>query len=352
MADGIVSGSADPVVPSSPSFLTPGGTPSVRFDTLANPGEVVHPFANVTLVDPGTGAVETLTANVELFGATTGGPSGFSGPGFTAEGTSQFGTIYVATGTVAEINADLAAATFFDTIRQPGPSSPFLDTIALSDVGSVAGTSASTGTIYGGVTERTVEVAPPCFASGTLIRTEAGDVAVEDLRVGERVCTAAGGLRPVRWLGHRRVDCRRHPEPTKVQPVRVRAHAFGAGLPARDLVLSPEHALLLDGHLVPVHVLVDGISVVQEAWERVTYHHVELDRHDVLLAEGMATESYLDTGNRASFANGALVSLSADFDRGSEPAEACAPFALTGLVVETQRAKLQANALGQHWAAA
>ncbi len=348
MADGIVSGSADPVVPSSPSFVAPDGTPSTFFQTQANPGQVVNPFANVTLVDPGTGAVETLTANVELFGATTGGPSGFSGPGFTAEGTSQLGTIYVATGTVAEINADMAAATYFDTIRQTGDSEPFLELINLSDVGSVAGTSSSAVTLLGGVVEQTVPVAAPCFASGTLIRTEAGDVAVEDLRVGDSVCMASGGLRPVRWLGHRRVDCRRHPAPEKVRPVRVRAHAFGGGLPVRDLVLSPEHALLLDGHLVPVHVLIDGVLVVQEAWERVTYHHVELDRHDVLLAEGLAAESYLDTGNRASFANGVHVNLAANFERSSEPAEACAPFALTGQVVETQRARLQANALRQH----
>lgn len=447
--------------PSSPSFLTPSSTPSIRFQTSADSGEVVNPFQGVSLVDPGTDALETLTAQVESFGARFGDPNSFSGTGSTAEGTGQFGTLYVATGTVAQINADLASATFSDTIRTLSASETVdLDTITLSDIGSVAGTTSATGTIYGGVVVKTILVnqstpvltnsdptlsiaagaktiygalssislsdsgseptetltavvpagfleAPgfsqttsgtyvatgsvaqvngdlqdaelrvfgpgtysiavsdtgsvlgvasahpattletivvaPCFATGTMIQTEAGEVAVEALQIGDRVRTASGGLRPIRWLGHRRVDCRRHPEPEKVRPVRVRAHAFGDDLPARDLVLSPEHALFLDGHLVPVGVLVDGVSVVQEAWERVTYHHVELDRHDVILAEGLAAESYLDTGNRGQFSNAPVVALYPEFGAGSEAAEACAPLLLAGRHLETLRAGLVAR---------
>jgi hypothetical protein len=154
-----------------------------------------------------------------------------------------------------------------------------------------------------------------CFASGTSIATGRGPVRVEALREGEPVFTATGRLAPVRWIGRRRVDLRRHPSPHDVMPVRVMAGAFGAGSPVRDLVLSPDHAVFADGHLVPVRHLINGVSIVQEARASVTYWHVELDRHDVILAEGLACETYLDTGNRSAFEGEAAVMLHADFAR-------------------------------------
>ncbi len=181
----------------------------------------------------------------------------------------------------------------------------------------------------------------PCYAQGTRIDTPGGEVAVEALRPGDRVSLAEGGSAPVRWVGRRRVDLRHHPKPDAVRPVRVRAHAFGPGLPRRDLVLSPEHALSLGGALVPVRVLLDGEAVVQESPDRVTYYHVELDRHAVLLAEGLPAESYLDTGNRHCFANGAVASLHPDFAPGTTAAEPCAPMVLAGPQVEAARATLR-----------
>ena len=180
---------------------------------------------------------------------------------------------------------------------------------------------------------------PPCYVAGTRIATTRGEVPVEALRAGDTAALATGGTAPIVWVGHRRLR--------KADPVRVLAGAFGTGLPARDLVLSPEHALFLDAHLVPVRALVDGVSVIREAWESVTYHHVELERHGVLLAEGLPAESYLDTGNRASFANGALASLAADFGHGGGCARTCAPLALFGPVVEAQRARLRAVSAGR-----
>ena len=96
--------------------------------------------------------------------------------------------------------------------------------------------------------------------------------------------------------------------------------------------------------LVPVSALIDGVGVVQEAWERVCYHHVELERHDIILAEGLAAESYLDTGNRHDFANGALACLHPDFEPGDRRAEPCAPLLLDGPVVEAARALLRSVA--------
>jgi hypothetical protein len=146
-----------------------------------------------------------------------------------------------------------------------------------------------------------------CFASGTLIRTDQGDVAVEQLRAGMVAITAGGEPARIKWIGHRRVDCVRHPKPEAICPVLVCAGAFGPQRPARDLRLSPDHAVFVEGVLIPVKFLLNGATIRQEQPGEVTYWHVELDRHEVILAEGLPCETYLDTDNRGSFANGAGV---------------------------------------------
>jgi len=170
-----------------------------------------------------------------------------------------------------------------------------------------------------------------CYAAGTPIATDRGEVRVQHLRIGDRVRLAGGGTAPIVWLGHRDVDCRRHPRPWDVWPVRVRAGTFGARQPHRDLVLSPDHAVFVGGVLIPVRYLVNGATVLQEQAARVTYWHVELDRHNVILAAGLPCESYLDTGNRGAFANGgAVVQVHPDFARRVWEAKACAQLVLDG----------------------
>ena len=83
--------------------------------------------------------------------------------------------------------------------------------------------------------------------------------------------------------------------------MRVAPHAFGPQQPQRALLLSPDHAVYFDGALIPVRYLVDGERIVQLRRKTVTYWHVGLDRHDVILAENLAVESYLDTGDRSDF---------------------------------------------------
>lgn len=144
--------------------------------------------------------------------------------------------------------------------------------------------------------------AAPCFCAGTRIATERGMIAVEALSPGDRVHTLPDGtLRPVTWLGHRHVDCRRCPDPAQVWPIRVRAGAFARGRPCRDLRLSPDHAIFVVGTLIPIRYLINGRTVVQEPREAVTYWHIELAQHSVVVAEGVPAETYLDTGNRAAF---------------------------------------------------
>jgi hypothetical protein len=143
--------------------------------------------------------------------------------------------------------------------------------------------------------------APPCFAAGTRILTVRGMVAVEDLRAGDRVINHAGEQAPIVWVGRRHTDCLRHSRPRDVWPVRIRAGAFGEDCPRRDLRLSPDHAVLVGASLVPARFLINGAGIVQERVAEVTYYHLELPRHDVISAEGLAVESFLDTGNRARF---------------------------------------------------
>jgi hypothetical protein len=185
----------------------------------------------------------------------------------------------------------------------------------------------------------------PCFAAGTRIAAERGEAAIETLREADRVRTLGGALVPVVWIGHRRVDCRQHPRPRSVWPVRVAAGAFGAGRPTRALYLSPDHALWFGperaagrGVLIPVKYLIDDAMIAQVPVDEVTYYHLELPRHDVLLAEGVAAESYLDAGDRGSFANGGgSIALHPDFASLRWEAQGCAPLVVTGPEVERVR---------------
>jgi hypothetical protein len=184
-----------------------------------------------------------------------------------------------------------------------------------------------------------------CFAEGTHIATATGTVPVEALVPGDTVLLADGDAAEVRWLGHRRVDCTHAPRPDNVWPVRIAPGAFGPGAPARELWLSPDHAVFAGGVLIPVRYLVNGATVVQHPVDAMTYWHVELDRHAVLLAEGLPCESYLDSGNRAAFANGgAVVQAHPDFARAVWSEQACAPLLLSGSAVEAARAALWARA--------
>lgn len=188
-------------------------------------------------------------------------------------------------------------------------------------------------------------LAAACFATGTRIATSRGEIPVEHLREGDLLPARFGGPAPVVWIGRRRIDCRRHPDPARVWPVRVARDAFAPGEPIRDLRLSPDHAVFVGGRLVPVRHLLNGATIAQEPADTVTYFHVELPRHDVILAEGLAVESYLDSGNRGVFDNGgpALV-LHPGFGERQWRTAACAPLLRGGTRLDAIRRRLHARA--------
>ncbi len=138
----------------------------------------------------------------------------------------------------------------------------------------------------------------PCFARGTRLLTPHGYRAVELFAPGDPVVTATGARRAVRWIGRRTIDLGRQTG-IDAYPVVISAGAFGPAKPARAVKLSPLHAVYAQGVLVPALHLVNGATITQEKKPAaVTYYHIELERHDLLLAEGLPCESYFDAGNR------------------------------------------------------
>ncbi len=159
-----------------------------------------------------------------------------------------------------------------------------------------------------------VDVGDPsflCFVGGTAIATPEGARAVETLEQGDLVVTADGRTMAVKWVGQQMV--RPGADTTAaVRPVRIKAGALGDALPVRDLLVSPDHGLMLDGALVHASTLVNGTTIVVEsAIEAFSYYHVELAEHALLLAEGVAAESYTDRASRLAFDNAAAYATEA-----------------------------------------
>jgi hypothetical protein len=153
--------------------------------------------------------------------------------------------------------------------------------------------------------DATTEITTLCFRAGTRIATVAGEVPVEALRIGDQVRTLHAGAQPVKWIG-RRGYAAPFANHADILPIRIRAGAVGRGVPARDLYVSPGHGIFSRGRLIPAARLVNGGSITQLAevdW--VEYYHIELENHDILLAESCPAESFLALDLRNQFHNAA-----------------------------------------------
>lgn len=146
--------------------------------------------------------------------------------------------------------------------------------------------------------------APACFLAGTKICTPNGEVEIERIARGDRVITTDGRAVNVSWVGRQTIS-RQFADPLRVLPIRIRANSLGENIPSRDLLASPDHAIMIDGILVHAGALVNGHSIVRETDvpPSFTYYHVELDDHSLILAENTPAETFIDNADRLAFDN-------------------------------------------------
>jgi antigen 43 len=184
----------------------------------------------------------------------------------------------------------------------------------------------------------------PCFLADTMIRTPSGPVAVQDLRSGDEVVTLVDGIevvRPLSWVGASIVAGR----DLDTWPVRIAKDAIAANVPDKDLLVTGEHCLFINGKLIPARMLVNGRTIVSDAtFGTYDVFHVELERHAIIIADGMTTESYLNTGRQSLVgADGVVKGVF-----GAKTwADAAAPLAVSSQIVEPIFRTIEARAIAQ-----
>jgi Ca2+-binding RTX toxin-like protein len=206
---------------------------------------------------------------------------------------------------ISELRADYADD---GILNQSNSGVNYNDNVAFGTNAGIAFTGINADNAKQLLTAETTGV--PCFASGTLIKTSTGQVAIEKLVAGDLVATMDRGFQPLRWIGSRQldvIDFRQHPY---LLPIRIRAGALGEGLPLADLTVSPQHRILVRSKiakrmfgahevLIPAKKLlaIEGIEIDENATS-VEYFHMLFDQHEIVFSNGSATES-LFTGLEA-----------------------------------------------------
>ena len=239
-----------------------------------------------------------------------------------------------------------------DGLKASGPGSPFTFVASAANGQGFIASSDFNGRYFlfqytnnyteGGSLTTTSAPFAICFITGTGILTVDGAVEIENLCVGMTVVTASGTEREIIWIGKRTIDC--SAANAHMAPVKVRANAFGLGTPERDVLLSPGHPVLVkqDGRevLVPIMNLINGTTIARTSMQSVTYWHVELDQHDVLLADGLPAESFFDMGSRGWFDNDLDdVLANPDLVPAGQHGR-CRDVAIEGPIVEAERQRI------------
>lgn len=147
---------------------------------------------------------------------------------------------------------------------------------------------------------------PVCFTAGTLIKTQNGQVAVEDLRIGDYVLSTQGAVVLIKWIGRQTVSTRFGPA-ERLMPVRFAAGSLGEGLPHSDLTVTADHGMLVDGVICHAGALVNGSTITRvplaEMGETYTVYHIETEEHEIILANGASAETFIDNVSRRAFDN-------------------------------------------------
>ncbi len=143
----------------------------------------------------------------------------------------------------------------------------------------------------------------PCFTPGTYIATPTGDRLVEELAAGDLVITRDHGLQAIRWVGRKDISgARLHSNP-QIHPIEIKKDALGPEHPCRDMMVSPQHRIVIDDIqaskmygsrqvLVPAKSLTPNSGITVANIKQTTYIHILFDHHEIIFANGIATESF------------------------------------------------------------
>jgi hypothetical protein len=263
-------------------------------------------YSYQVLVNPATGTVTSVTSEYSADNSAAISTTGvlYGGEGVTvATGTLHGSFTYV--GVVKDSSGDVVGflaksssgyyALFSDTLS----TYPASTTYTVDASAGIGDTSADNWNLASG------QAVAFCFMAGTGVRTPDGDVAVEALKIGDPVTLSDGRIAPVTWIGIQTVSTI-FADPVRVLPVRIKAGALGDAMPQRDLLVSPDHALLIDDRiLIHAGALVNDVSILRETDvpSVFTYYHVEVADHALILAENVPAETFVDNADRMAFDN-------------------------------------------------
>jgi serralysin len=271
----------------------------------------------VTLYDSGTGNTldlsgYTTTATVNLNDGTFSSAAGLTDNIFIEYGTRIDNAVGGAGNDVFTDNANAniinggggTNTVVFSAARSTYTLTNSAGTITVQAAGGITDTLTNIQSLQ--FSDQTVAASaiPVCFCAGTRIATPAGETQVQNLRIGDLVLTTDGKAERVRWIRRQSIACR-FADPLTTLPIRIREGAIADGIPSRDLYVSPAHAVAIGGILIHAGALVNGTSITQPrtAPDVFIYYHIELNSHALILAEGLAAESFIDNVDREHFDN-------------------------------------------------
>jgi hypothetical protein len=271
----IITNGSDPA-----SLATPLDTQSLTIDTAA-------PTVTIDTVEGDDVLSFPETSDGLQVGGTATGADGQAVTVGVYDGLDNL--LYTKTGTVA---AGAWAVTFNQTEAQTLTGNDYSIRATVSDA---AGNTGSADHDFASTV---------CFMPGTKVRTPDGEVAVETLKRGDQVTTADGRSEEITWIGRQTVS-KLFADPIRVWPIRIQAGALDDNVPSVDLLVSPDHAVLVHGVLVQAGALVNGTSIVRESNipATFTYYHVETADHSLILAENVPAETFIDNVDRLAFDN-------------------------------------------------